>query len=55
MKLGLNVSIKFLIESRSSYCNKSTLKSPNKKISLEDSLCSFNSNGEIKSFVKSFF
>ena len=53
-KLELSVSIKLLIESESSYFNKSILKSPNKKILLEDSFCSFNSNGEIKSLLKSF-
>ena len=53
-KLELSVSIKLLIESESSYFNKSILKSPNKKILLEDSFCSFNSNGEIKSLLKWF-
>ena len=40
-KLELSVSIKLLIESESSYFNKSILKSPNKKIILKDSFCSF--------------
>ena len=53
-KLELSVSIKLLFESESSYFDKSILKSPNKKIPLEDSFCSFNSNGEIKSLLKSF-
>ena len=53
-KLQLSVSIKLLIESKSSYFNKSILKSPNKEILLEDSFCSFNSNEEIKSLLKSF-
>ena len=53
-KLELCVSIKLLIGSESSYFNKSILKSPNKKILLEDSFCSFNSNGERKWLLKSF-
>ena len=53
-KLELNVSIKLLVKSESSFFNKSILKSPNKKIFLEDSFYSFNSNGEIKSLLKSF-
>ena len=36
-KLELNVSIKLLVKSESSFFNKSILKSPNKKIFLEDS------------------
>ena len=52
-KLKLCVSIKLLIESESSYFNKSVLKSRNKKIFLEDSFCSFNNNGETKSLLKS--
>ena len=47
-KLELSVSVKLLIESESSYFEKLILKSPNKKIFLEDFFCSFNSNGEIK-------
>ena len=46
--------MKLLIESESSYLSKSILKSPNKKLFLEDSFCSFNNNGEIKSLLKSF-
>ena len=53
-KLELSVSIKLLIESESSYFNKSILKSPNKKILLGDYFGSFISNGEIKSLLKSF-
>ena len=53
-KLELSVSTKLLIESESSYFNKSILKSSNKKILLGDSFYSFNSNGEIKSLLKSF-
>ena len=53
-KLELSVSIKLLIESESSYFSKSILKSPNKKIFMEDSFCSFNKNGEINSLLKSF-
>ena len=30
------------------------LKSPRKKTLLDDSFCNFSTNGEIKSFVKSF-
>ena len=48
-KLQLSV----LIESESTYFNKSVLKSPNKKILLEDSFCSVN-DGEIKSLTKCF-
>ena len=47
-KLELSVSIKLLIESENSYFNKSIVKSPNKKIILEDPFYSFNTNGEIK-------
>ena len=53
-KLELSVSMELLIESESSYFNKSILKSPNKKILLDDSFCSFNNNGETKSLLKSF-
>ena len=53
-KLELSVSIKLLIEPESSYFNKSMLKSPNKKILLEVSFCSFNNKGKIKSLLKSF-
>ena len=38
IKLELSVSMKLLIESKSSYFNNSMLKSPKKKILLEDSL-----------------
>ena len=38
IKLELSVSMKLLIESKSSYFNNSVLKSPKKKILLEDSL-----------------
>ena len=53
-KLELSVSMKLLIESESSYFNKSILKSPKKKILLDDSFCCFNNNGETKSLLKSF-
>ena len=53
-KLKLRVSIKLFIESEISYFNKSMLKSPNRKILLNDSPCNFSSKREIKSFVKSF-
>ena len=50
-KLELSVSIKLLIEPERSYFSKSILKSPNKKILLEDPFCSFNSSGEVKSLL----
>ena len=53
-KLELSVSIKLLIESEIFYFDKSILKSPNKKILLEDSFCSFNNKGEIKLLLMSF-
>ena len=52
MKLGLSVWIKLLIESESSFFNKSILKSSNKKILLEESFDSFYSSGETKLFLK---
>ena len=54
IKLEPSVSIKLLIKSESPYFNKSILRSPSRKILLEGSFRSFNSNGEIQSFVKSF-
>ena len=45
-KLELSASIKLLIESESSYFNKSILKSPNKKILLEGFFCSLTIMGE---------
>ena len=53
-KLELRVSIKLFTESEISYFNKSMLKSPRRKILLDDSFCNFCSKGEMKSFVKSF-
>ena len=53
-KLELRVSIKLFTESGISYFNKSMLKSPTRKIILDNSFCNFGSKGEIKSFVKSF-
>ena len=34
--------------------NKSILKPPRKKLLLDDSFCSFNNKGDIKSFAKSY-
>ena len=53
-KLELRVSMKLFIESEISYFNESMLKSPRRKILLEDSFCNFSNKGEIKSFVRSF-
>ena len=53
-KLELRVSIKLFTESEISYFNKSMVKSPRRKIILDDSFCKFSSKGEIKWFVKSF-
>ena len=52
-KLELRVSIKLFIESEISYFNKSILKSPKRKILLDDSFCNFSNKKEINSFVKS--
>ena len=52
-KLELRVSIKLFIESEISYFNKSILKSPKRKILLDDSFCNCSNKGEINSFVKS--
>ena len=52
-KLEPRVSIKSFIESEISYFNKSILKSPRRKILLDDSFCNFSNKGEINSFVKS--
>ena len=52
-KLELRVSIKLFIESEISYFNKSILKSPKRKIVLNDSFCNFSNKGKINSFVKS--
>ena len=52
-KLELRVSIKLFTESKISYFNKSMLKSPKRKILLDDSFCNFSNKGEIKSFEKS--
>ena len=41
------------MESEILYFNKSILKSPRRKILLDDSFCSFSNKGEINSFVKS--
>ena len=53
-KLELSVSIKLFNESEISYFNKSMLKSPRRKILLEDSFSNFSNKREIKLFVKSF-
>ena len=53
-KLELRVSIKLITESEISYFNKSILKSPKRKILLDDSFCNFSSKGKLKSFVKLF-
>ena len=50
----LIVSIALLTESENSYFNKSIIKSSVQKILLQDFFCSFNNDGELKSFVKSF-
>ena len=47
-KLELRVSIKLFTESEISYFNKSMVKSPRRKIILDDSFCKFSSKGEIK-------
>ena len=52
-KLELRVSIKLFIESDMSYFDKSILKSPNRKILLDESFCNFSNKGEKKSIVKS--
>ena len=52
-KLELRVSIKLFVESGISYFEKSILKSPRRKIRLDDSFCNFSNKGEIKSFAKS--
>ena len=51
-KLELRVSIKLFIESEISYFNKSILKSPRKKILLDDSFCNFSHKREIIFFCK---
>ena len=53
-KLELRVSIKLFIESEISYFNKPMLKSPRRKILLEDSFGNFSNKRGIKSFGKSF-
>ena len=52
-KLELRVSRKLFIESEISYFNKSILKSPRRKIILDNSFCNFSNKGDINSFVKS--
>ena len=52
-KLELRVPVKLFIESEISYFNKSILKSPKRKIPLDDSFCNFSNKGEINSSVKS--
>ena len=52
-KLELRVSIKLFTESEISYFNKSILKSPRRKIILDDSFCNFSNKGDTNSFVKS--
>ena len=47
-KLELRVSIKLFIEFVISYFNKSILKSPRRKVLLDDSFCNFSNKGEIK-------
>ena len=44
--------MKLFIESKIVCFNKSILKSPRRKILLDDSFCSFSDKGEINSFVK---
>ena len=51
-KLELRVSIKLFIESEISYFDKSMLKSPRRKILLDDSFCNFINKGEIKIICK---
>ena len=53
-KLGESVSTKLLTGSYISYCSKSTLKSPRRKIFFEFSLLSFPNNNSIISFIKLF-
>ena len=48
----LIVSIALLTESENSYFNKSIIKSSVQKILLQDFFCSFNNDGELKSFCK---
>ena len=45
--LELRLSIKLFVESEISYCNKSILKSPRRKILLDDSFCNCSDKGEI--------
>ena len=52
-KLELRVSRKLFIESEISYFNKSILKSPDRKMFLDDYFCNFSYKGEVNSFVKS--
>ena len=47
-KLELRVSIKLFTESEISHFNNSILKSPRRKIILDDSFCNFSSEAEIK-------
>ena len=47
-KLELRVSIKLFIEFVISYFNKSILKSPRRRVFLDDSFCNFSNKGEIK-------
>ena len=52
-KLELRVSVKLFTESEISYFSKPMLKSPRRKILLENSFCNFCGKGEIKPFLKS--
>ena len=53
-QLQINDFMTDFISTFNFFFNKSILKSPNKKIVLEDSFCSFNYNREIKSVIKSY-
>ena len=54
-KFELRVSIKLFIEPEISYSNKSILKSPRRKILLDDSFCKLSDKEEIKYFLKILF
>ena len=53
-KLDESMSTKLLTGSDVSYCSKSVLKSPRRKIFFEFPLLSFSNNDSIISFVKLF-
>ena len=53
-KLDESMSTKLMTGSDVSYCSKSMLKSPRRKIFFEFSLLSFSNNDSIISFVKLF-